>query len=590
MSRAFELEGLVNVDVKDAVNNLKKVNSEVDGAGNTTNSFMDKVKNVGKVVAGAFAVKAVVDFGKSCIEAAGALDVVQRKTNVIFGDMTKDVEDWAMANERTFGLGAGTIQGFANNIADLTQGMGMAKDESWQLSQGATELGVQLANWNGIDAGTAVDDITRAMTGSTEAVAKYGIKLNENVLTQTAMNMGLGDNFQALDEATKAQVRYKAILDASGNAIDYWEEGNRSMSFSINEAKEQFGNITESIGMLFLPMAQRVLDKIADLMAKFAGWVADMTAKWETVGKPIIEGIKTKFDEMGLTTGNIIEFIKLYWSAMMEYFSTLWETVGKPVFDFIMLVIGLVRDAFAERMPQIQEFFSNFIMDAQNLWENYLKPCFEAIGNFITNVLAPTFEFVFKNIIMPVVDSVFHGIGNLWNNSLKPIFQGIISFITGVFSGDWKKAWNGVVDTLGGIFSGISTVVKAPLNAVIGLINKAISGLNSISVSIPDWIPGIGGKSFGVNIPQMNYLENGGILTQPTLLNSNVMAGEKNKGQSAQSEAVIPLDRLENWIKELSSRAVKVIVNGKEMMTAVAEDADVINGRRLMLTNRGVLV
>ena len=167
--------------------------------------------------------------------------------------------------------------------------------------------------------------------------------------------------------------------------------------------------------------------------------------------------------------------------------------------------------------------------------------------------MAPVFEYVFNNRIVPAIERAFHFIAGLWNNSLKPILTGIIDFINGVFSGNWSKAWSGIVDILGGIFGGIVEVVKAPINAVIGLINSAISGLNGISVDIPDWVPGVGGKTFGVNIPEMSYLENGGILTEPTLIGYGVMAGEKNKGRSRQAESVIPLDTLWNEISNFGN-------------------------------------
>ena len=146
------------------------------------------------------------------------------------------------------------------------------------------------------------------------------------------------------------------------------------------------------------------------------------------------------------------------------------------------------------------------------------------------------------------------------------------------------------MQTLGGVWSGITTVIKAPLNAVIGLINKAIGAMNSLSVSIPDWVPAVGGKTFGVNLPTINYLENGGILTQPTMINSNVMAGEKNKGKSSQNEVVVPLDKLETWIKEVAMRPVQLLINGQVMASTTANDFDRENGTRLSLAGRGVLV
>ena len=310
-------------------------------------------------------------------------------------------------------------------------------------------------------------------------------------------------------------------------------------------------------------------------------FVNGIAEKWTTIGVPIIDNIKNNFSEMGITTQSIMEVVKTVFQGAWEFIKTYWSSIGQPIFDLIVQVIGWVKEAFAQHMPQITAFFSGFITDASNLWNNNLKPCLEAIGNFISNVLAPAFKTVFQGIILPIVDACFRGISDLWSNSLKPILTGIIDFITGVFSGNWSKAWQGVVDMLGGIFGGIVSVVKAPINAVIGLINSAISGLNSISVNIPDWVPGVGGKTFGVNIPEMSYLENGGILTEPTLIGYGVMAGEKNKGRSRQAEAVIPLDTLWNEISNFGNNIVagsytKSIPVLEKILKAI-EDKDIGN-------------
>lgn len=556
----FKLFGSIMVDNDKANKSISNTGKEAEGAGGKLVKLGDVAKKAAAVVGTVFTAKAIVDFGKKCVGAAEALDQTMKKTNVIFGESSQVVKDWALENERTFGLGSGTIQGFMNNIADITQGMGMAKDASIDLAKGATQLGVQLGNWNGINAAAAVDDITRAMTGSHDAVAKYGIKLNDAVLKQTAMNMGLGDNFQALSEAEKAQVRYQAILDSSGNAIGYWNEGNRSMSFYLGEAKEQFGNITETIGGLFLPIAKNAAEKFADmvsgintfvtgavegfgkakeefeatgeytsaldvLMKEVFGvnmpdtffWMVEsiigffqqlwsvVTSIWTSVGVPIIDEIKAIFKGLGDNSGEIFKFISDAFDLMTEYIKSVWDSVGKPVMDFIIMVLGLVRDAFAERMPQIKEFFRVAIQDIKAIWENNLKPCFQAIGDFINNILAPTFKFVFQNIILPVVDACFKGIRDLWSGSLKPILQGIIDFITGVFSLNFTQAFSGIVSAVGGIFNGLISIVKAPLNSIIGMVNRMIGGLNKIK--LPSWIPGIGGK--GINIPNIPMLYKG---------------------------------------------------------------------------------
>ena len=89
-------------------------------------------------------------------------------------------------------------------------------------------------------------------------------------------------------------------------------------------------------------------------------------------------------------------------------------------------------------------------------------------------------------------------------------FKGIIEFISGVFTGNWKKAWNGVKNIFKGAFEALVGIAKAPLNTVIGLVNTAISGLNKVSVKIPSWVPGkYGGKQYGINIPKIPMLAKG---------------------------------------------------------------------------------
>ena len=86
------------------------------------------------------------------------------------------------------------------------------------------------------------------------------------------------------------------------------------------------------------------------------------------------------------------------------------------------------------------------------------------------------------------------------------VFEGLIDFITGVFTGNWEKAWNGVKEIFGGAFEALGALCKAPLNAVINIINGAISGINKIGITIPDWVPVIGGQGFHIDIPKIPTL------------------------------------------------------------------------------------
>ena len=125
---------------------------------------------------------------------------------------------------------------------------------------------------------------------------------------------------------------------------------------------------------------------------------------------------------------------------------------------------------------------------------------------------------------------------------LSDLFTGLVDFIDGVFAGGWENAWNGVVTAFGNIMNGLVGVAKGPINAVISLINAAIGGLNSFKVSIPSWVPKYGGRSFGLSIPKVPYLAQGGI----TGKNSPFMAVVGDN--KTQREVIAPLDDLRSMI------------------------------------------
>lgn len=130
-------------------------------------------------------------------------------------------------------------------------------------------------------------------------------------------------------------------------------------------------------------------------------------------------------------------------------------------------------------------------------------------------------------------------------DNVKAIFQNIIDFISNVFSGNWSAAWQNIVNIFGNLFGMIVNLAKAPINGVISAINWVISKINSISVTIPDWVPGVGGKPLGFNIPTIPQLAEGGVATSPTLAEI---------GEGGEPEAVMPLSKLAALLDEYTKK------------------------------------
>ena len=137
---------------------------------------------------------------------------------------------------------------------------------------------------------------------------------------------------------------------------------------------------------------------------------------------------------------------------------------------------------------------------AKQIWAG-LKQTWNAIVNSIKDAWSAFITWLQgKNTALA---AIFETIGKLFSdqyNAWKKILSGLITFLTGVFTGDWKKAWNGVLDILKGVWNLIVGTVEGAINFIIDGINLLISALNKIHFEVPDWVPLVGGKSFGINI------------------------------------------------------------------------------------------
>ena len=101
-------------------------------------------------------------------------------------------------------------------------------------------------------------------------------------------------------------------------------------------------------------------------------------------------------------------------------------------------------------------------------------------------------------------------------DGVKTIFQGVIDFVTGVFTGDWERAWQECRTSSAGSSRPWRGIVKAPLNGVIFLLNKAIGFINTFISGINQVIGVINMLGAGIptipSIPEIAYLAKGGIL------------------------------------------------------------------------------
>ena len=267
-----------------------------------------------------------------------------------------------------------------------------------------------------------------------------------------------------------------------------------------------------------------------------------------------LEGIKA------LGVGALITgIIKLIQDLMGYLNDPSWENFGKIIQDIGLIILGLgiiignvplivagaimlIIGTIFKYWEQIKTFFQKGI--------DWLKGKSDWVHEMFGDTIGDIYDFI-VDILQNTLDSIdglFEGI--------KTIFDGIIKLIKGVFTGDWEMAWEGLKQIVKGVFESLWALAKWPLNMIISALNTLIRGANRIHFNVPDWVPGIGGKQFGFNIPEIPKLAKGTILNNPgygvPVAGGRALAGEAGR------EAYLPLSDTQ-LLEELGSTIGKYI-------------------------------
>lgn len=184
-----------------------------------------------------------------------------------------------------------------------------------------------------------------------------------------------------------------------------------------------------------------------------------------------------------------------HWDKVAPFFTSMWNEIQNA--------FSVAWQAISPALEGVENAWNRLVnaFNSQGTTLNGVAHIIEFLASVLGGVLiagiiaaADIFTGVFVSAIEIVSSIVSAAIG---------VFGGLIDFITGVFTGDWSLAWQGIVEIFSSIFGGIKGICSGVLDGIRAAINAVINGINSISVDIPDWVPGVGGKHFGVNIPTL---------------------------------------------------------------------------------------
>lgn len=499
---------------------------------------------------------------------------------------------------QTAGLSAGEVAALAASMPGVTAEISATGIKSMMIAMtaGASATSKQaavlqqlgftasdMANRMQTDAKGAIIDLLGAIkqlpaAEQTAALSQYFGKESVSSIAPLLKNLGyLQQQFAKVGDAAaysgSMEAEYAVRADTTANKLQLMQNKLAVLQVQIgNKILPYVNDALDDLSANALPKAEKTLGFIIPKVAKLLGFMLEHSSALINIGLGItaVVGISKTFKAVSTAYKGATAAVKLLRAAQLKTkTATIALTAQTRAHTFAMRASAAASKAAAVASKAFRAglaFITSPIgiailaitaLIAAGVWlyKNWdtVKAKAAQLGAKISGIwtkinTAVTTAIAAISSRFPALGAVLSGlwksVQDVWKN-IQAIFSNIIGFIDNVFSGNWSAAWGNVVAIFGNVFGNLANIAKAPINAVISVINMVLSKINEMKISIPDWVPGVGGKTLGFNIPQIPMLATGGIATAPTL----AMVGE-----GGEPEAVLPLSKLaqllDDWDKK----------------------------------------
>lgn len=509
------VKGIDEKPVEEVAEAAKEAEGALESAGKEASNFGDYLK-AGVIVEGA---KGIVSGLKDIAEESKEQMKIMASLEVSSQSAGYSAEDTARSYKMLYGV-LGDNQTAATTTANL-QALGLSQRQLTQMINGT------IGAWATYGDSIPIDGLSEAINETVQTgkvTGTFADVLNWAGTSEDDFNKKLEAASSSAERANLVLNELSAQgLTTAGRA---WQENNAALVES-NQASADLSSELAELGETVMPVFTKITEAVSGLLSwfnglnpetqKFIGIVLALVAAIGPIAG-IIQSITVVQGALNaVMAANPILLIVSAIAALVAAFIYLWNNCE----EFRQFWIDLwenIKQVFSVVWDAIVGFFTETIPNAINS----VLGIFQKFDNWLTGIFSTDWSESF-GAFGEVINGFLANIKNVWN-SIKKVFQGIIDFVSGVFSGDWSKAWEGIKSIFSGIWDGFVAIVKAPINGIIGLINAMIDGINwviekinTISFDVPDWVPFVGGQTWGFNLPTIGnipYLAKGGILSK----------------------------------------------------------------------------
>lgn len=455
---------------------------KVEGSIKSLKSMASKVLGAVGITLSVAGIKSAID---GCVEVASSIEEMQNKFDVVFGDMRDEVDKWTQEYSDAIGRNKNDIKTYLADQQNLLVGFGMTRQAGAEMAEQMTSLALDLASFGNMDETASVNAMTKAVMGESEAAKTLGAVLNDSTRAQAMATLGLKGTYDKLDQLTKMQVNYQAILQQSPDAIGDCQRSLDSYESTKKRYIAKLKEIKTIVGQFFLPTYQKILNIGAKGLTMIRDWLQKLTDLTDKLGgsQRVLSVLAAAFTAM-LVAMNLKKI-----GAAITGFTKLARAIGLGhgkalAFFAVFLLLALVIEDFISFMRGDKSLLGTMLeragVDCEKLRKNIvgvwtkIKQAIGYIGEGIRNVVVPIFEGI-RTAAVVALEEI--------QQAVAKVAPGIAQFFKELSSGKVdKKKWTDIGESIGRIAVGVVAVIAAVkgISAIFGVITTVISVVKAV--------------------------------------------------------------------------------------------------------------
>ncbi|SHK37774.1 hypothetical protein SAMN02745248_02400 [Hathewaya proteolytica DSM 3090] len=501
------------------------------------NSITSLAKKAAGTLAGVFAIKGLINFGKQCLDLGSDLAEVQNVVDVTFSSMTKQVDDFAKGAAMNFGLSETMTKKYVGTFGAMSKAFGFNEKAAYDMSTALTGLSGDVASFYNTSQDEAYTKLKSVFTGETESLKDLGVVMTQTALDQFALSNGFNKVTKDMTEQEKVALRFAFVQQQLALASGDFSRTSDSWANQTRILKLQFDSLKASLGQGFIAILTPVVKVINTIMGKliqlanvFKSFVEGITGKKADNPATSMQQVASAAtsasgatDNIAKSTGKAAKKAKQLQKALMGFDEI--NTITKPTTDDSSgdigggAVGGGITDIPVNVVPkldtssmdgvmggfmgELQKWFKSIdfapLVNSFDRLKKSVEPIVNTIGQalkwFLTDILGPLAKWTIEDalpaffnllagamdFLNPILESFLRSADLLWDNFLGPIASWTGGIIVDVLN--WIAD---ALTSIGNWMSENTTIVDAITLAIesfgvaLGIVKLVIGGWNLI--------------------------------------------------------------------------------------------------------------